>query len=64
MLLALAAFSVFQIHLGFEEQVGWYLGPLPGAFFAAAPSDFVAKMVPGGISIVFWVFLVCFNFLW
>ena len=63
-LLGLATFAVLGFQHGFEEQVGWYLGLLPGAIFAAAISDLVAKVIPGGIPIVFWVFLVCFNFLW
>jgi hypothetical protein len=63
-LLGLAAFAVLGLHHGFEEQVGWYVGLLPGAFFAAAFSDLAEKTIPRGNSIVFWVLLVCFNFLW
>jgi hypothetical protein len=37
-LLALAGLAVFKIPHGFEEGVGWYVGLLPGAIFAAAIS--------------------------
>lgn len=63
-LLGLAALAVFGISHGFEEQVGWYLILLPGAFFAAAISDFITRIVPRDNSIVFYGLLVCFNFIW
>jgi hypothetical protein len=63
-LLGLAALAVFKIPHGFEEQVGWYLILLPGAFFAAAISDFIARIIPRDDSFVFGGLLVCFNFIW
>ena len=63
-LLGLAAHAVFRIPHGFEEQVGWYLILLPGAFFAAAISDLLARIVPRDASFVFYGLLVCFNFIW
>jgi len=63
-LLGLAALAVFRIPHGFEEQVGWYLILLPGAFFAAAISDLFARIVPRDASFVFYGLLVCFNFIW
>jgi len=63
-LLGLATLAVFKIPHGFEEQVGWYLILLPGAFFAAAISDFIARIIPRDDSFVFGGLLVCFNFIW
>jgi hypothetical protein len=63
-LLGLAALAVFKIPHGFEEQVGWYLILLPGAFFAAAISDSIARIIPRDNSFVFGGLLVCFNFIW
>ena len=63
-LLGLAALAVFEIPHGFEEQVGWYLGLLPGGFFAAAFSDLVESVIPRGKSIMYWGLLFCLNFLW
>jgi hypothetical protein len=63
-LLGLAALAVFKIPHGFEEQVGWYLILLPGAFFAPAISDFIARIIPRDHSFVFGGLLVCFNFIW
>jgi hypothetical protein len=55
---------VFEIPHGFEEQVGWYLILPPGAFFAAALSDLIVRIVRGDDSFVFRGLLICFNFLW
>jgi len=63
-LLGLAALAVFRTPHGFEEQAGWYLILLPGAFFAAAISDFITRIVPRDNSFVFYGLLVCFNFIW
>jgi len=63
-LLGVAAIAVFKIPHGFEEQVGWYLVLLPGAFFAAAISDLVTRIIPRDNSFVFDGLLVCFNFFW
>src|SRR5258708_32819515 len=63
-LLGLAALAVFGFSHGFEEQVGWYLILLPGAFFAAAISDFITRIAPRDNSFVFYGLLVCFNFIW
>jgi hypothetical protein len=63
-LLGLAAFLVFKIPHGFEEQVGWYLALLPASIFAAGISEFIGKLVPREQSLVFRGLLVCFNFIW
>jgi len=63
-LLGLASLIVFEIPHGFEEQVGWYMVLLPGAFIAAPFSDTIARVFPHGESIVFLVVLACFNFVW
>jgi hypothetical protein len=63
-LLGVAWLAVFKIQHGFEEQVGWYLFLLPGAFVAAAVSDFIWKIIPRREPIVFDGLLICFNFLW
>lgn len=63
-LLGVAALAVFKIPHGFEEGVAWYLILLPGAFFAAALSGFIAWIIPGDHSFVFGGLVVCFNFIW
>ena len=63
-LLGVAALAVFKIPHGFEEGVGWYLILLPGAFFAAGLSDFLARGIPRANSLVFGSLVVCFNFIW
>ena len=63
-LLGLAALTVFKIPHGFEEQVGWYLILLPGAFFAALISDSITRIILRHESFVFDGLLVCFNFIW
>jgi hypothetical protein len=63
-LLGLAAFAVFKIPHGFEGGVGWYLVLLPGAFFAAAISDFLRMTIPREGPVTFYGLLACFNFVW
>jgi hypothetical protein len=63
-LLGVAALAVFKIPRGFEEGVGWYLILLPGAFFAAGLSDFLARAIPRANSLVFGSLALCFNFIW
>ena len=59
-----AAYAVFGFQHGFEEQVGWYITLLPGAFFAAGISDIVAKTASRAEFVTFWGLLVCFNLVW
>jgi hypothetical protein len=57
-LLAIAAYAVFGFQHGFEEQVGWYLTLLLGAFVAAAISEIIRKTIPGAGRVAFWGLLI------
>ncbi|SRR5260370_29384780 len=63
-LLGLAAFVVFKIPHGFEEQIAVYFMLLPGAFFAAPISDFLVGSAQRNESFIFVGLMVCFNFVW
>jgi uncharacterized membrane protein len=62
-LLGIAAFILFVIHPGgFEGQIGWFLGLLPGAMLAAIAADQVHT--PTLEPIVYWGCLIGVSFLW
>lgn len=64
-LLGIAAFIVFVLHPGgFEGQVGWFFGVLPGAIPAEFLSDYAFKVVPRAERIVYWTLVFGINFLW
>lgn len=64
-LLGIAAFVVFVIHPGgFEGQIGWFFGLLPGAFVAATVGHRWAGMTPLWSFIAFWPLILCTSFLW
>lgn len=54
-LLVVAVFVVFVIHPGgFEGQIGWFFGLLPGAIVGASLADMAYKMVPLAERIIWW----------
>jgi len=64
-LLGIAAFIVFVIHPGgFEGQIGWFFGLLPGAVVGAALSGHTHHLTPVLESIAAWGSIVCVSFLW
>ena len=64
-LTALATAVVFGIRPGgFEGQMAWYFMLLPASIVAEPISDVFNKASTREESVVFWVLLVCFNFLW
>jgi hypothetical protein len=64
-LLILAAFAVFVIHPGgFEGQIGWAFGLLPGAMLGAYLGDLIYKSHPALEPIVFWTLIIAGSFLW
>jgi hypothetical protein len=64
-LLAAAAFVVFVIRPGgFEGQMGWFFGLMPGAFVGLPLADRVLKIAPIAEPIVLWSSLIGITFLW
>ena len=64
-LLGMALFVVFVIHPGgFEGQLVWYFGLLPGAFPASVLSDLVYKLAPSVEPVINWVLIITLNFSW
>jgi uncharacterized membrane protein len=67
-LLGIAAFVVFVIHPGgFEGQIGWFFGLLPGAAVGAVVSDRVYRVyrvTPVLEPLAEWGSIVCVSFLW
>ena len=64
-LLGVAVFVVFVIHPGgFEGQIGWFFGLLPGATIGAHLADMVYKFVPRLEIIVQWLSILGISFLW
>ncbi len=64
-LLALAAFILVVIHPGgFEGQIAWFFGFLPGAFVAASVAGQWAHRTPLLASIMLWPFILCVSFIW
>lgn len=60
-LLGIAAFIVFGIHPGgFEGQIGWFFGLLPGAFVAAS----ISQHVPLLPAVSVWPFVIFLSFIW
>jgi len=56
-LLGAAAFIVFVIHPGgFEGQIGWFFGLLPGAIVGATVADRLYKLAPLLSSVTYWAF--------
>jgi hypothetical protein len=61
----MALFVVFVIHPGgFEGQVGWYFGLLPGAFLASVLSDLFYKLAPSVEPVINWALIIILNFGW
>ena len=64
-LFGIAVFVVFVIHPGgFEGQIGWYFGLLPGAIGGAILADMVYKVIPGAERIVQWLSIIGVSLLW
>jgi hypothetical protein len=63
--LGIAAFILFAIHPGgFEGQIVWFFGLLPGAFVVATVSDRLSKIAPFLAALTPWPFIFCASFLW
>jgi hypothetical protein len=67
--LGIAVFVLFVIHPGgFEGQIGWLYGLMPGALVVASAADRIGKLVPiasPGVSyVVFWSAILGVTFLW
>lgn len=63
--LVTVAFALIAlVHPGFEEQVGWFLNLLPGAYAAAPFAYRVYRFAPSVEPIAFWVPLVSISFVW
>jgi hypothetical protein len=64
-LLGIALFIVFAIHPGgFEGQIGWFFGLVPGALVGAILADMVYKVVPSLERVVQWFSIIGVSFLW
>jgi len=64
-LLGIAAFIVFVIHPGgFEGQIGWFFGLLPGAIVGAAVSGRIHHVTPVLEPFAFWGSIVGVSLLW
>jgi hypothetical protein len=64
-LLGAATLIVFVIHPGgFEGQIVWFFGLLPGAFVGATVADRLADITPVLSSITYWPLILCTSFLW
>ena len=64
-LIAVAALILFVIHPGgFEGQIAWFFGLMPGAFVAAILGDHLHKMNPLLDTILHWPCLLGVSFLW
>ena len=64
-LLGAAAFIVFVIHLGgFEGQIAWFFGLLPGAIIGAIVADRFTSTSFLLSSITYWAFVLCISLLW
>lgn len=67
-LLGIAAFIVIGIHPGgFEGQIGWFFGLLPGAFVAASISEHAVQLpavLVWPATILIWPVAILSSFLW
>jgi hypothetical protein len=64
-LVSLAVFVVFVFRPGgFEAQIGWYFGLLPGAIPGAYLANHVARWVPNLERAVQWSSILVLSFLW
>ena len=64
-LLAVAGFILVVIHPGgFETQIAWFFGLMPGAFAAAVIGDRLYRVNPLLDRILYWPILLGLSFLW
>jgi len=64
-LLGTAAFTVFVVHPGgFEGQIAWFFGLLPGALVGATITDRLYKIAPLFSSVTKWAFILGASLLW
>jgi len=64
-LLAVAASILVVIHPGgFESQIAWFFGLMPGAFAGAVVGDRLYEMNPWLDRIVYWPVFLGVSFLW
>jgi hypothetical protein len=65
MLLGVTAFIVFVVRPGgFEGQIGWFFGLLPGAFVGATVAERLYKISPLLSSITYSAFIFGGSLLW
>ena len=64
-LLTSAAFILFVIHPGgFEGQVVWFLGLMPGAIIGSPFADRVYRIAPSAERFAMWGTTISFSLLW
>jgi len=63
LLLGLAVFLVFAMHVGFEGQTALLFALLPGAFFIVNVGEHVPTLKPM-ISSTLWPFVLFLSYLW